>query len=67
MLNLWSKIKQIPIKIKERLENYRRVLIIARKPNKDELINISKICAIGIGVVGIIGFVIYSFSILFLR
>jgi protein translocase SEC61 complex gamma subunit len=53
-------------KIKEALESYRRVLIIARKPDKEEFIKTVKICLIGIGLVGFIGFIIYTFSILFL-
>lgn len=62
-----NKIKLLPAKLKERLVQYKRVLIIARKPDKEELMYIAKICAIGIGLVGIIGFVIYSFAIIFLR
>jgi protein transport protein SEC61 subunit gamma-like protein len=53
-------------KIKEALENYKRVLIIARKPDKEEFIKAVKICLIGIGLIGFIGFIIYTFSILFL-
>jgi len=53
-------------KIKETLAGYKRVLIIARKPDKEELVKTAKICLIGIGLIGLIGFIIYSFSILFL-
>ena len=53
-------------KIKEALSSYKRVLIIARKPDKEELIKTAKICLIGIGLIGFIGFIIYSLSILFL-
>jgi len=53
-------------KIKEVLASYKRVLIIARKPDKEELVRTAKICLIGMGLIGLIGFVIYSFSILFL-
>jgi len=53
-------------KIKEALASYKRVLIIARKPDKEELIKTAKICLIGIGLIGFIGFIIYSLSILFL-
>lgn len=67
VLILWSKIKQIPEKLKEKFASYRRVLTIARKPDKEELMHIAKICAIGIGIVGLIGFIIYSISIIFLR
>jgi len=53
-------------KIKEMLATYKRVLIIARKPDKDEFVRTVKICLIGMGLIGLIGFIIYSFSILFL-
>ncbi len=53
-------------KIKEMLASYKRVLIIARKPDKEELVKTAKICLIGMGLIGLIGFIIYSFSILFL-
>jgi len=62
-LNLLSN---LPKKIKETLASYKRVLIIARKPDKEELVKTAKICLIGIGLIGLIGFIIYSFSILFL-
>lgn len=52
--------------LKEKLENYIRVLTIARKPNADEFKHIAKICAIGTGLVGIIGMVIYFISVLFI-
>jgi len=54
------------LKIKEILENYKRVLMIAKKPDKEEFILTAKICAIGIIGIGIIGFLIYLLSILFI-
>jgi len=54
------------IKIKERLENYRRVLAIARKPTMDEFKNTAKITGLGILVIGMIGFIIYIISFLFI-
>jgi protein transport protein SEC61 subunit gamma-like protein len=45
--------------IKEKLENYRRVLQIARKPSYEEFISSAKICAIGILIIGLVGFVVY--------
>jgi len=47
------------MKIKETLKKYIRVLQVARKPGKDEFISSGKICAIGILIIGIIGFVIF--------
>jgi protein translocase SEC61 complex gamma subunit len=48
------------------IEHYRRVLIVARKPDKEEFIKNVKICLIGMGIIGFIGFILYVFSILFL-
>jgi protein translocase SEC61 complex gamma subunit len=53
-------------KIKEALSSYKRVLIIARKPDKEDFIKTAKICFIGMGIIGLIGFIIYAISILFL-
>jgi protein translocase SEC61 complex gamma subunit len=53
-------------RIKEAFASYKRVLIIARKPDKEEFIRTVKICLIGMGLIGLIGFIIYAFSILFL-
>jgi len=43
----------------ESLKKYRRVLQIARKPSRDEFIASSKISALGMGIVGLIGFAIF--------
>lgn len=45
--------------LKTTFMQYKRVLQIARKPGKDEFTSSSKVCAIGIVIVGLIGFVIY--------
>jgi protein transport protein SEC61 subunit gamma-like protein len=50
--------------IKETIRKYRRVLHIARKPSKDEFLNSSKISALGIALIGMIGFVIFIAFIL---
>lgn len=52
--------------LKERIKNYIRILSIARKPEKDEFLSTLRICLIGIGVIGIIGFIFYLISVLFL-
>jgi len=51
-------------KIKETLENYRRVLIVARKPTLDEFKTAAKICAIGLVLIGGVGFVVYLIAVL---
>lgn len=42
-----------------RLVRYRRVLEISKKPDKQELIGSIKVSLLGIGLIGIIGFVIF--------
>ena len=43
----------------EKLEKYRRILRLTRRPSRDEFKNTGKITGLGIFVVGIIGFAIY--------
>jgi protein transport protein SEC61 subunit gamma-like protein len=47
------------IDINSKIQEWKRVLQVSRKPSKDELINSSKICMIGIALIGVIGFVIF--------
>lgn len=50
--------------IKEILRKYRRILQISRKPGKEEFLTSTKICALGIALIGIIGFVIFLIATL---
>ena len=50
--------------IKGTLQNYIRILSIAKKADKEEFLNTVRICGIGIGIVGAIGFVFYFVSVL---
>ncbi len=50
--------------IKETLQNYVRILSIAKKADKAEYIDTIRICALGIGIVGAIGFMFYLMSAL---
>jgi len=52
------------IKLKERLENYKRVLFIAKKPSLGDFKDAVRICTIGTALVGFIGFLIYLISVL---
>ncbi len=54
------------IDIKEKINSYLRVLSIAKKPDKEEFFHTAKVCAIGVGIVGIVGFLLYMVSILFI-
>ncbi|MBI4009812.1 MAG: protein translocase SEC61 complex subunit gamma [Candidatus Aenigmarchaeota archaeon] len=53
-------------RIRETLENYRRVLQIARKPDRNEFISTAKICGMGMMVVGLVGFALYLVSTVFI-
>jgi protein transport protein SEC61 subunit gamma-like protein len=53
-------------KIKDRIDNYKRVLMVARKPSKDEFKETAKITGLGMLIVGIIGFVFLALSIMFI-
>jgi protein transport protein SEC61 subunit gamma-like protein len=52
------------MKIKELLTNYKRVVQIARKPDKDEFKITSKVCAIGMALIGLIGFIVFILFVL---
>ncbi len=49
--------------VQERLDKFvkdsKRVLKVARKPDKDEYIDFAKVTTLGIIIIGLIGFVIY--------
>lgn len=46
-------------KIKNKLQQYKRTVDVAVKPDKEEFLSSAKITALGIVLVGIIGFIIY--------
>lgn len=46
-------------KIKGKLEQYKRTIEVSIKPDKEEFTSSAKITAIGILLVGIIGFIVY--------
>ncbi len=50
--------------LKDNIKNWMRVLQVARKPNKDEFMSTSKICALGLVLIGLIGFVIFVLAII---
>jgi len=50
--------------LKSTMRKYARVLQIARKPGKDEFVSTTKICALGIAVIGFVGFAIFLAFIL---
>lgn len=46
-------------KLKETLKQYRRVLSVAHKPDKSEMVSSMKITGAGIALLGAIGFIIF--------
>lgn len=46
------------------LKQYRRVLYISRRPDRDEYLNVAKITGIGIILIGVVGFVITLIAML---
>ncbi len=55
------------MQLKNKLKRYMRVVQIARKPSKDEYTMTTKICAIGMVLIGLIGFVILLFFVLIIN
>ena len=45
--------------LKETFRRYMRVLHVARKPSREEFITTGKMSALGIFIIGMIGFVIF--------
>ncbi len=52
--------------LKEKFDNYIRVLKISRKPDMDEFKQTTKVALIGIALVGLIGFIFFALSVLFI-
>ena len=55
-------VKELLVKLKTFLIEAKRVYRITRKPNKQEFKTIVKITAIGIVVIGVIGFIINTIA-----
>ncbi|MFH0889741.1 MAG: protein translocase SEC61 complex subunit gamma [Candidatus Aenigmatarchaeota archaeon] len=45
--------------IKNKISQYRRVISVSKKPDRDEFWSASKVCGAGIAVIGFIGFLVY--------
>jgi protein transport protein SEC61 subunit gamma-like protein len=50
---------KIKLDLRSKLTEWKRVLQVARKPSRDEIFSSSKICMLGIALIGVIGFSIY--------
>lgn len=51
-------------KIKKELHEYKRILTISNKPTSEEFLSIAKVCAIGMALIGLMGFIIQAIGIL---
>jgi protein transport protein SEC61 subunit gamma and related proteins len=51
-------------KLKNKWQQYKRVLKITKKPNKDEFWSIVKVTGLGIIFIGLIGFAVLSLKII---
>ena len=56
-------LKEIPRKIKSKLLEYGRVYKVTKKPSMDEFKAIVKVTALGIVIIGLIGFAIHMISV----
>ena len=50
--------------ITQALKQYRRVLYISKRPDREEYVNVAKVTGIGIIIIGVIGFVITLIAML---
>jgi len=51
------------MKIKETLDNYKRVLKICHKPSREDFSSAARICTIGMILMGMIGFLVYLVAV----
>jgi protein translocase SEC61 complex gamma subunit len=49
----------LKLDVKAKISEWRRVLQVARKPDREEMLSSSKICMLGIALIGFIGFAIF--------
>lgn len=64
--NFKFDLKSLPQKIVHLLREYKRVILVTKKPDLDELSQISKVAGLGILLIGVIGFILQMMSRLFL-
>lgn len=50
--------------LRETLRKYARVMQVARKPSKDEFVTVGKVSALGLFIIGFIGFAIFLVFVL---
>ncbi|MBN1896882.1 MAG: protein translocase SEC61 complex subunit gamma [Candidatus Aenigmarchaeota archaeon] len=47
------------LSIKTKILEWKRILQVAKKPAKDEYLSSTRICVIGITIIGVIGFAVF--------
>lgn len=50
--------RELPQKIMHTLREYKRVIIVSKKPDLEEIVKISKVAGLGTIIIGAIGFII---------
>jgi len=51
-------LKGIPAKLMYTLREYKRVIIVSKKPEIEDIVKISKVAGLGTVLIGVIGFII---------
>lgn len=51
-------LKEIPARIMYTLREYKRVIIVSKKPDVEDIVKISKVAGLGTILIGVIGFII---------
>ena len=59
--------KQIMLKLDANFQQYKRVWRLLKRPTKQEFVTIAKVSAIGLLVVGALGFIISAVMALFIK
>ena len=57
----------LSLKLKGFIQECKRVLIVTKKPSKEEFKTIVKAAGIGMMIIGAIGFIIHMFQAVFLK
>jgi protein transport protein SEC61 subunit gamma-like protein len=65
-LNRCSHVPALMKYIKSKLKEYKRVLKITKKPDREEFVMSAKVTGLGILLIGLIGFIIFMIGTLFL-
>jgi protein transport protein SEC61 subunit gamma and related proteins len=62
-----NTVVQQPSKIRKFYKETMRVLRITKKPDRNEFMSLSKVCGLGIAIIGIVGFLIFLLKHILIR